>query len=124
VLAPVGEEILFRGAIQEWMHRYGMKPAWAIFFSALIFGVIHMNPVQMVDASLAGIILGILYWKTRSLILPALLHIIANSLSVVINQTWQELSFSDIFGGIVPAVLVMAACLAVWGVVYWRFIKR
>lgn len=123
VLAPVGEEILFRGAIQEWMHRYGMKPAWAIFFSALIFGVIHMNPVQMVDASLAGIILGILYWKTRSLILPALLHIIANSLSVGISQTWQEQSFSDIFGGTAPTVLVMAACLAIWGVVYWRFIK-
>lgn len=123
VIAPIAEEIIFRGASQGWMHRCGMKPSWAIFFSALIFGLIHMNPVQIVVAGLMGIVLGILFWKTKSLVLPILLHIINNSISGCCSILCPEWSISDHCGGTLPALCVMAACLAVCVVVYWRFYK-
>lgn len=123
VIAPIGEEILFRGAIQEWLHRYGVKPFWAIFSSAFIFGAVHMNPVQILDAFLIGVVFGILYWKTRSIILTAIIHILGNSLSTVLALTMPDLTFAGIFGGTVPTVLIMIACISVCVAVYWKFVK-
>ena len=63
VLGPVLEELLFRGAItKELLRRY--SPAKAILFSGLIFGIFHLNPVQIIGACLIGFLLAWLYYKT------------------------------------------------------------
>lgn len=81
VLGPVLEELLFRGAITKVLLRE-YSPAQAITFSALIFGVFHLNPVQVVAASLIGLLLGWIYYKSASLVPCILLHVLNNSLSV------------------------------------------
>ena len=77
IVGPICEEIIFRGIIQEgFIHTYdGPK---AVLYSAIIFGVIHLLPLQVVNAFLAGILLGWIYWKTRSLWIVMILHIINN----------------------------------------------
>ena len=81
-LAPLLEEVLFRGAIQGYMMRY-FKPWVAIVCSALIFGLIHMNPVQIVYATLLGVILGWIYYRTGSLLPVILGHVLNNSVATI-----------------------------------------
>ena len=89
LVGPVVEELFFRGGIlRVLLGKY--KPGVAIVVSGLIFGIIHMNPAQVVFASLAGMLLGWLYWRTRSLIPCMVVHVLNNSFSV-----WSSLAYPD-----------------------------
>jgi membrane protease YdiL (CAAX protease family) len=82
-VAPLLEELLFRGAIQGALMRYFKSPWVGIVLAALLFGVIHLNPIQVFYATCLGIVFGWVYYRTGSL-LPAILgHIINNSLAVI-----------------------------------------
>lgn len=77
LVAPIGEELLFRGLIL----RYSGKclPSWgAIIFQALIFGVYHGNIIQGVYAFFLGMVLGLLAYKFKSVIPGIILHMTIN----------------------------------------------
>ena len=79
IFAPFFEEVLFRGIIlRGFLANY--KPTKAIFLSALFFGLIHMNGPQFVNAFLIGLFLGIVYYRTRSLLLCIAVHAMNNSI--------------------------------------------
>ena len=78
VLAPVVEEMLFRGIfLRSFLHRYG--PWTAILLSSLLFGLVHFDPGHVVLATLLGIALGWLYYATRSLWPSVIAHAFQNS---------------------------------------------
>ncbi|WP_167855199.1 CPBP family intramembrane glutamic endopeptidase [Hymenobacter wooponensis] len=77
VVAPVLEEVLFRGVLLTGLLR-NYRPWVAIGQSALLFGLIHMNPQQIVGAGLLGLSLGWLYYRTRSLRLCMAMHAFNN----------------------------------------------
>lgn len=113
LLGPILEELLFRGAITDvLLKKY--SPAKAILFSGLIFGIFHLNPVQVVSASLIGFLLGWIYYKTRSLIPCILIHVLNNSLSVYLSLKYpwleEDLDFyttpAMIAGSVVAALLL------------------
>lgn len=56
IVAPITEELIFRGYIQGALSRYGKK--FSIICSALLFGIFHGNLVQTPYAFLAGLLLG------------------------------------------------------------------
>ena len=89
LLVSVGEEVLFRGFLQtSLMESFGHKRGYFITFA--VFTILHINsrcrlfPVLM-DALLGGAILGLLYYKTRSLITPAATHYMSNLLERVLS---------------------------------------
>ena len=100
IIGPILEEMLFRGAVTtELLKRY--SPQKAILFSALIFGIFHINPAQVLNAFLLGLLLAWLFYKTHSLIPGILIHILNNSLSVYFTQAFPEAdTLSDIMGSI------------------------
>ncbi|EFL44757.1 CAAX amino terminal protease family protein, partial [Prevotella disiens FB035-09AN] len=73
ILAPITEEIVFRGALlRVLLETFGHQKRWiAIVISALIFAVIHGNVAQGTHAFIGGIALGWLYMRTRS-VLPGI----------------------------------------------------
>ena len=82
ILAPLLEEVLFRGAIQGYlMQRF--SPWTSIIISSLIFGVIHMNPIQVFYATCVGIVFGWIYYRTRSLVPVVVGHVLNNSLAAL-----------------------------------------
>lgn len=83
VLAPVLEEVMFRGAIQGYMMRRVRSPWLAIIVASLVFGIFHMNPVQIVYASLLGIILGWIYYRTGSLMSVIVGHVLNNTIATI-----------------------------------------
>lgn len=82
-LAPLLEEVFFRGAIQGLLMRFFGRPWPAIIVAALVFGVFHMNPVQVVYATLLGMVLGWIYYRTGSLMSVIVGHVLNNSLAVL-----------------------------------------
>ena len=100
IIGPILEEMLFRGAVTtELLKSY--SPQKAILFSALIFGIFHINPAQVLNAFLLGLLLAWLFYKTHSLIPGILIHILNNSLSVYFTQAFPEAdTLSDIMGSI------------------------
>ena len=83
VLAPLLEEVLFRGAIQGALMRFFGRPWPAIIIGALVFGIIHWNPVQIVYATLFGVVLGWIYYRTGSLMSVIVGHVLNNTFAVL-----------------------------------------
>ena len=84
VMAPLVEELLFRGAIQGYLMRKWNMPYLGIVISSLIFGVVHGNPAQIPFAFVVGMSLGWMYYLTGSLIPGILMHFINNGSSVLL----------------------------------------
>lgn len=82
----MGEELLFRGLIQQdltWA--FGWK--WGLFSASLLFAVMHLTWRSIPELGfvfLAGLILGFLYWKTKSLVAPIVAHGINNVILVAV----------------------------------------
>lgn len=99
VLAAVGEEIVCRGVMLEYALRAvsGYRgPAshapindrmfWiANALQAAAFGLLHLNIVQSTYAFLLGLAMGWVYWKTRDLRYPMVLHLSINAASYIIE---------------------------------------
>jgi uncharacterized protein len=82
VAAPLFEEFLFRGFLLPSLTRY--VPVWAaIGISGLLFGIAHLSLSEIIPLTTLGIILGIVYVRTRNLLAPMLLHSLWNSTTLV-----------------------------------------
>ena len=73
IIAPITEELFFRGIILNGLLLI-YKPIKSIFVSALLFGLIHLNPWQLLPAITAGILIGWIYYKTNNILLCILIH--------------------------------------------------
>ena len=112
VLGPVLEELLFRGAITKvLLEKY--EPITAILLSGMVFGVFHLNPVQVVSATLAGFFFAWLYYKTRNLLPCILIHIFNNSLSVYLTKAYPEVETTVELIGITWTVVLCAVSVVV-----------
>ncbi|MDR1821223.1 MAG: CPBP family intramembrane metalloprotease [Oscillospiraceae bacterium] len=85
LLAPVVEEICFRGLLVNravyWL------PKWAVvLISAAAFGIVHLNFVQGINAAVLGAALALLYLKYRSIWVPIAGHAANNLISVVLAE--------------------------------------
>jgi len=85
VLAPVFEEMLFRGILLRAFLNH--HPRWAaISYSALLFGVAHLNVYQFLLAFSLGLLLGWLYERSRSLLPCIALHAAYNTSVTVLDS--------------------------------------
>ncbi|MBQ5735852.1 MAG: CPBP family intramembrane metalloprotease [Lachnospiraceae bacterium] len=85
IIAPLLEEILFRGIIFARLREY-MSVKVAIVISALIFGIIHGNVVQGIYAFIIGICLAYIYERYNTLLAAVLFHMSANLMSVIMTE--------------------------------------
>lgn len=118
VIGPVLEELLFRGAITKaLLQQY--SPTKAILLSALLFGVFHINPAQILPAFLIGILFAWTYYKTASLIPCTLMHILNNSLSVFLSTKYPEAeNMSDLMDTTSYLIAIFVAVLILAGVIW------
>lgn len=86
IAAPLFEEVLFRGFLLPSLTRY--LPVWgAIIASSVLFALAHLSLSEILPLTALGIVLGVVYTRSRSLLAPILLHSLWNSgtlLSLVI----------------------------------------
>lgn len=91
LLAPISEELLFRGILQTGLQRL-LRAKWgtlrhrwlAVAITATVFGLMHSTTPQHVPALIVfGLMLGFLYERTGSLMLPILIHMMFNAKSLL-----------------------------------------
>ena len=112
LLAPLSEEIVFRGAILRSMLRSPQLTPWvAISISAVFFALIHMNPAQMPHAFLIGLLLGWMYWRTGSILPGVAYHWANNSVAYILYNIFPnpDLKLIDLFKGSEQHVLMAVA---------------
>jgi len=80
--APICEETIFRGLIQGWLLRRGIAPWMAIMGTALLFAAGHLDPSNLENYFLSGLILGYLAYRTRSLLPGMVWHALFNLLAL------------------------------------------
>ena len=92
ILAPLAEEVVFRGAIlRTLLGIMSKKNHWvAIMISAAIFGIVHANLAQFINALLMGLILGWMYYRTGSLVPGILLHWVNNTMAYVLSNIMPQ----------------------------------
>jgi len=115
IMAPVIEEMIFRGVIMHGLMRNNSKFT-AVFISALLFALFHLNPWQFPATFVLGLVLGILMLRTRNIYLCILGHAINNGLVLISIQYWdqiQKTSFvqSDKSNQLIISALISVAAL-------------
>ena len=79
--APIAEEIIFRGYLYPVAKKYTSQ--WfAVLFTGVLFGVVHLNLMGLPQLALIGILLAILYEVTGSLWVPIICHMAFNGMSM------------------------------------------
>lgn len=114
-VAPIGEELLFRGLIQS----YGLKnfaPGVAIFLQGLIFGLYHGNIIQGIYACLMGVVLGLVAYKLKSIIYPMILHISINASLLLVPEV--------LYDGTVKTAITTAVTGVGFAVMIWLSMRK
>ncbi len=78
ILAPIFEEIIFRGFLLPSLTRY--FPVWgAIALSSLLFSIAHLSLSEVLPLAVLGIVLGVVYTRSRNLLAPIVVHSLWNT---------------------------------------------
>lgn len=89
ILAPIAEEVIFRGYFYGVIRRYsGRVPAIAI--SSLLFAAIHVHLPSLLGLGILAVILCLLYERTGSLWAPITMHAAFNASNIVALILWPE----------------------------------
>lgn len=104
VLVPIAEELVFRGAIlRRLLDTMGHGRRWiAIAATALLFGTVHGNMAQGVNATVIGLLLGWMYVRTGSLLPCMTFHWTNNTIAYLAFRLMpgaSDMSLTDLYGG-------------------------
>ena len=114
VIAPITEEIIFRGAILRRMLQSSKQSPWvAIVCSAALFSAGHIFSVMIANALFVGLLFGWLYYKTRSLLLTIYLHLANNTLySIILLTPLRDVQYTQMSTWVVIVSIVFLAALS------------
>lgn len=112
VLPALLEETLFRGCVLRVLRPYG--DWFAIAVSAVLFGLMHGNIIQIPFALIVGIALGWLYVSTDNIWLPIAVHFANNTLSVSMEYAMMQLGErgQDVFAVLVYCLVISIGVMA------------
>ncbi len=116
VLAPIGEELAFRGLTYRYARRAGAGFWTANIIQAVLFGVMHMQPLQSIYAAVLGLVLGYLMESYQSVYVPVLMHCLFNFVGTYGVSLFGDLETTWLLCGVFFAagtVLSVAGVLSV-----------
>jgi membrane protease YdiL (CAAX protease family) len=117
----IAEELVFRGLVLcGFLSRF--RPATAVALTALLFGLIHVIPLQALTAGVIGLYLGYLVVRTRSIYPAIIAHMVTNFWATIKTSLWwaYDLSWDPqtliLSAGYPPLVVLTATLLTVLGI--------
>lgn len=116
LLAPIAEELVFRGAVLRTLLEWKPAHRWLmITFSALLFAAAHLNPAQLLHPILIGLLLGWMYERTRSVLPGIVYHWANNTAAYLLYHAYPSLdiTLTDIFGSQERALLAVLFSLLI-----------
>lgn len=114
ITVPIAEELLFRGAIYGALKK-GMAKPIALILQAVIFGVMHGNMIQGIYAFALGVVLALIYERTKSIWAPILMHMLVNGISSILSEIGEQ-NIQDFLGSSPFAALAVLSACMVFGI--------
>ncbi len=127
VTPAICEELAFRGFILSGLARGG-RLGIAIVISSMMFGIMHLIPQQVFNASLVGLIIGLLAVHSRSLFPAILLHFSNNTLALLYSRGHLVAPDGFLFRHDATGMLrynypVLIFCGSIVGIFCWQMIR-
>ena len=121
ILAPIIEEIIFRGVFLNGLLKT-YSPKVSIIISSFLFAIIHIKPIQIFVALVLGHILGYTYYKTKSMGNVILLHAIANIVGLLGKYIdYKTYFYTEITLNWYGIILILISFITI--VIVWIYIK-
>lgn len=122
IIAPIGEEFLFRRLVIDRTRKYG--ELFAVMLSAFMFSAFHTNVYQLLYAFLAGALFGYIYVKTSRLRYTIILHSALNLCSGFLPSLILRglLSMPSEFSMLTETQMILYALLALIELLYLAFL--
>ena len=83
LIPSIMEELFFRASLQKILVDWSGKPYLSIVVTAIVFSAIHFSYFGFLSRMSLGIILGLVYYYTKTIWLPMLMHFIHNGIGVI-----------------------------------------
>ncbi|NLA62120.1 MAG: CPBP family intramembrane metalloprotease [Bacteroidales bacterium] len=90
VFAAVAEEVFFRGALQQLLGKLFKNKHLAVWVTAFIFSLLHMQFYGFLPRIILGAVLGYLFVYSKNLWIPIFVHFLNNALVVIFNFFFRE----------------------------------
>jgi membrane protease YdiL (CAAX protease family) len=119
VVPPLVEEFACRGIILGSLKKYG--EGFAVLCSAILFGIVHGNFMQIPFAFLVGLVLGFITVKTNTIWIAVAVHAFNNGVSVLLDYIVSNTS--EMVGDVV-SIIILTACLLFIFIAVWLFKNR
>lgn len=121
VMPAIGEELLFRGMLQESLEK-GFKNRWvAIFISGILFGIIHFEFYNFFALCFMGFVLGYIYSITKNIYITILMHFINNGTALIVMILYKKNMITmnpddkaPIYVVIGGGILMLITCFYYW----------
>lgn len=117
IVPAIGEEMVFRGIIQRRIEKWSNHSHFAIWISALLFSAFHMQLEGLFPRMLLGALLGYLFYWSKSLWIPIIVHFMNNGLQIIAMYFYSK-NLSDvdinqvnsvpIWGAIISIILILS----------------
>lgn len=121
LLPGICEELLCRGYLQRrLLNRW--SPAVAIGVSSVLFGALHLDPQHMVVATIIGLWLGYVAWRTDSIWLSMICHVANNATWLTIMNLTQDDSPTGGSYGLTDPVSI--AFISITGLAFFGSVRR
>jgi len=125
LVAGLVEEMLFRGLLlQALEHRF--SGAVSVLIASFVFALFHLNPWWTLQIILLGFLLGVMAWKSDSIVPGAILHGMNNGLAIFfVNAKESHYSWYLSKGHVAPGILALMAIVTYFGLrLFWRYCEE
>ena len=115
IVPAVAEEIFFRGILQNYLSKE--NAIQGILLTAFVFAAIHMQWASFMPRFFLGIILGYLFYWSKSLWLPILAHFVFNGMQIIpayyasSDKLQKSVGLSDLPIGLVILSVILTGAL-------------
>lgn len=117
--AAVGEELLFRGFLQQTLERRWGDPTRAVLTTSLAFAALHFNPWWAIQIYTIGLFLGFLAWRTGSVFPGMAVHAVNNAAAFAFGRWSAEMQPWYLWRGHVAPWMLLAGGAAAVAAFLW-----
>ena len=84
IIPAIGEELFFRGYLQQKLIKWNRSPHIGIIITAILFSIIHFQFSGLIPRFILGVLLGYIFYWSSSLWIPIIAHFVNNAQVLII----------------------------------------
>tara|TARA_B100002051_G_scaffold131386_2_gene124910 strand:- start:2241 stop:3026 length:786 start_codon:yes stop_codon:yes gene_type:complete len=94
IIPAIGEEIFFRGYLQQKLIKWIRSPHIGIIITAILFSIIHFQFSGLIPRFILGVLLGYIFYWSSSLWIPIIAHFVNNAQVLIISYVYKDINNS------------------------------